>query len=188
MTKPAATVMLWGMMLDALRRGAVLAGLGLLNAPLSARFRVAGDSMLPALADGESALAVRPDFPPFPGNRLRRGAVVVLTPPGGPGGSSYIKRIAALPGESVKLHGGRLYIDDVEHPWPPPPYPAVRFPSDPPAAAPLQEWWNGPDEYFVLGDNAARSRDSRRFGPVPAARIQGVVWLRCWPPQRWGRV
>lgn len=188
MVTPAAACAMLGGMLDSLRRGAVLAGTGLLNAPLSARFRVEGASMLPALAEGESALAVRPGFPPLPGNRLRRGAVVVLTPPGGTGGNSYIKRIAALPGESVKLHGGWLYIDDVEHPWPPPPYPAARFPSVPPAAAPPQEWWNGPEEYFVLGDNAAASRDSRRFGPVPSGCIQGVVWLRCWPPPRWGRV
>ena len=95
-------------MLDGLRRGAALVGLGLLNAPVSARFRVEGGSMLPTLADGESALAVRPGFPPLPGNRLRRGAVVVLTPPGGPGRHSYLKRIAALPGESVKLRDGRI--------------------------------------------------------------------------------
>ena len=188
-------------MLNGLRRGAALVGMGLLNAPVSARFRVEGGSMLPTLADGESALAVRPGFPPLPGNRLRRGAVVVLTPPGGPGRSSYLKRIAALPGESVKLRDGRLYIDDVLHPWPPPA--AASYPSGPGAAnavpppprpsgldapAPLREWWNGPEEYFVLGDNAAHSRDSRHFGPVPAAGIVGLVWLRCWPPRRWGPV
>jgi hypothetical protein len=40
------------------------------------------------------------------------------------------------------------------------------------------------DEYFVLGDARAASTDSRDFGPVQASNIEGVVWLRYWPPRR----
>ncbi|MBM10931.1 MAG: signal peptidase I [Chloroflexi bacterium] len=48
-----------------------------------------------------------------------------------------------------------------------------------------REWFNGPDEYFFLGDNRADSEDSRTFGPVSAGLIKGRVWFRCWPPTRW---
>ena len=149
-----------------------------LNALFSARVRVEGDSMKPALEDGQSVLVVRPVFP---WNRLQRGDVVVLNPPGSPNpGDWFIKRIAGMPDEEIVLRGGRVYVDDL-------------LLAGPPAAAESpgcdrREWWNGPDEYFVLGDNPADSRDSRAFGPVPAQRIIGRVWLRCWPPKTWGRV
>jgi hypothetical protein len=41
------------------------------------------------------------------------------------------------------------------------------------------------DEYFMLGDNSANSRDSRFYGPVPRASVEGVAYCRYWPPGRW---
>lgn len=41
--------------------------------------------------------------------------------------------------------------------------------------------------FIVLGDNAAASRDSRRFGAVSREAIAGQVWFRYWPPRRIGR-
>jgi nickel-type superoxide dismutase maturation protease len=38
----------------------------------------------------------------------------------------------------------------------------------------------------LRGDHAAESTDSRAFGPVPAASVQGRAWARYWPPRRWG--
>lgn len=46
----------------------------------------------------------------------------------------------------------------------------------------------GPDELFVLGDNAADSRDSRAWGPVAQERVLGRAELVVWPPSRMGRV
>ena len=155
-----------------------------LNALFSARVRVEGDSMTPTLEDGQSVLVVRPVFP---WNRLRRGDVVVLTPPAPTPGLSadtwFIKRVAGMPGEEIVLEGGRVYADDLllaELTG------AVSLPGH--AGDGRREWWNGPDEYFVLGDNPADSRDSRAFGPVPAERIIGRVWCRVWPPGALGRV
>jgi type IV secretory pathway protease TraF len=45
-----------------------------------------------------------------------------------------------------------------------------------------------PDEYWVLGDNAGGSTDSRTFGSVGMAAVRGVVLARYWPPSRVGRV
>ena len=82
-----------------------------------------------------------------------------------------------MPDEEIVLSGGRLFADDVllaelalddAH-----------RPGD--GGSVRREWWNGPDEYFVLGDNPNDSRDSRAFGPVPGERIIGRVWLRIWP-------
>ena len=132
--------------------------------------------MAPTLEDGQYVLLM----PPFlHRGRLRRGDVVVfrqLTPPWG----WLIKRVVGMPDESIRLDGGRLYADDL-----------LLIPGyipEGPDGKISGNWWNGPDEYFVLGDNPARSTDSRAFGPVPADRIIGRAWLRCWPPKAWGLV
>ena len=141
--------------------------------------------MAPTLLDGQTVLVVRPVFP---WNRLRRNDIVVLTPPsptpGLPEGTWFIKRVAGMPDEEVVLAGRHLYADDVL---------LAELPVDG-ASAPnnnpsdRREWWNGPDEYFVLGDNPGDSRDSRAFGPVSGQRIIGRVWLRVWPLGSWGPV
>ena len=151
---------------------------GFLNALFSSPVRVEGDSMTPTLEDRQLVLVVRPVFP---WNRLKRNDVVVLMPPGPtpglPEGTWFIKRVAGMPDEEVVLSGGRLYADDVL---------LVELPRDNAhgsgdSGPGRREWWNGPDEYFVLGDNPNDSRDSRGFGPVPGERVIGRVWFRIWP-------
>jgi signal peptidase I len=148
---------------------------GFANIFFSARFRVEGDSMLPLLRDGESVLVARPRFT---WNKLRRGDVVVFERPGGQGGV-YIKRIAGLPGEDVRITGGLVYLDGNLL--------GENFVQDVPTAD-TKAWFNGPDEYFLLGDNRGASDDSRAFGPVAGELIRGRAWLRCWPPSRRGPV
>ncbi len=140
------------------------------------RFRVEGDSMSPTLENGQSVLLM----PPFlHSNTLNRGDVIVLrqlVPPW----DWIIKRVVGMPDESIRLDGGRLYADDL-----------LLIPDYVPAGPNGRvsgNWWNGPDEYFLLGDNPSQSTDSRTFGPVSSERILGRVWLRCWPPKAWGLV
>ena len=149
---------------------------GLVNIFFSARYRVEGGSMLPSLRHGESVLVVRTRFG---WNRLRRGDVVVFQRPGG-GDGSYIKRVVGMPGEDVKIAGGRVLLDgaELEESY-------LQGVVQGAAPAPDREWFNGPDEYFLLGDNRADSNDSRAFGPVPESLIRGRAWLRCWPPLAW---
>ena len=140
------------------------------------RFRVEGDSMSPALEDGQYVLLM----PPFlHRGRLRRGDVVVIVRPERPY-DILIKRVIAMPDESIVLDDGRFYVDDL--PLFPDPVPAG------PDGRINGHWWNGPDDYFVLGDNPSHSTDSRSFGYVPSDRIIGRAWLRIWPPKEWGRV
>lgn len=126
--------------------------------------------MLPFLRHGESVLVVRTRFR---WNSLRRGDVAVFERPGG---GVYIKRVVGLPGEDVKIAGGSVYIDGE---------PLAEEYVQGAVEATDKEWFNGLDEYFLLGDNRADSNDSRAFGPVSGDSIKGRAWFRCWPPARW---
>jgi signal peptidase I len=103
----------------------------------------------------------------------RRGDVVVIDVPRED--EPLIKRIVALPGETVEVRGGRVFVDGrlQEEPW------TTRQggPDYPPTVMP-------PLHVFVLGDNRGSSRDSRSFGPVSVDQIVGRAWFIYWPPDQ----
>ena len=145
----------------------------------SARFTVRGDSMLPALADGESVLAASTRQP---GYELHRGDIVVFRNPVLKE-RIFVKRIVGLPNEGLRLDGGLVYIDGeaLKEPY------LAGEPTE--SLDAHREWWMGPGEYFVMGDNRGDSEDdSRAFGPVDRGLVLGRVWFRCWPLRAWGRV
>lgn len=119
---------------------------------------VTGSSMEPALSPGDR-LVVRPVGPVLP----RRGDVVVLRDPREPERRT-IKRVVGVPGEHVRLRAGRLAIDGVVHIEPH----AHRRCGDDDRTVP-------PHHVYVLGDNRARSTDSRTYGPVPLELVEAVV-------------
>ncbi|HUE60109.1 MAG TPA: signal peptidase I [Acidimicrobiales bacterium] len=87
-----------------------------------------------------------------------------------------IKRVIALPGETVSGRGGRIYVGSevlVE------PYlPVGTLTSDfGPVAVPKGDIW-------VMGDNRGNSDDSRFFGPIPERTIVGRAIWKVWPPWR----
>ena len=141
----------------------------LVNIFFSARFLVEGDSMLPSLSHKQSVFVVRTRFT---WNNLRRGDVAAFRRPGG----IYIKRVVGLPGEDIRIANGQVILNGAA---------LVEAYTRGAACGEEQEWFNGSDEYFLLGDNRADSNDSRAFGPVPADFIIGRVWFRCWPPSKW---
>jgi signal peptidase I len=102
----------------------------------------------------------------------RRGDVVTFELPSEDG--ALIKRVVALPGETVEVRNGRVLINgqSLEEPW------TTQFggPSYPPTVVP-------PLHIFVLGDNRPNSRDSRYFGLVPIEQVTGHAWFVCWPPK-----
>jgi signal peptidase I len=126
-----------------------------------------GPSMEPNLYRGDRVMTEKVSYLLHP---PRRGDVVIAERPGNE--VSLIKRVVALPGETVEVRGGHTFIngEQIEEPW------VTHFggPSYPPTVVP-------PDHVFILGDNRGSSRDSRAIGPVPVDTIKGHVWLVYWP-------
>ena len=158
-------------------RSAMFFYLMLVRILTSRPYKIEGDSMLPALINGQYVLLTRASSSSRP---LQRGDIVVHRHPIGLEGI-YVKRIIGLPSEHVRLDSGRIYINDAPLGENHPDYDPA---SDDPT---INEWWSGSDEYVVMGDNRRESRDdSRAFGAVPGERILGRVWFRYWPPNACG--
>ncbi len=122
---------------------------------------------------------------------IARGDVVCFRGDGLPTLVHYyewqIKRIVGLPGDTISIRDGKLYVGDKVPPE------LARF------HYAIYVWDNyitfdtpsytvPSNTYFVLGDNPGGSYDSRFFGPVPAQNIAGDAVFRCWPPSRLGAV
>jgi signal peptidase I len=103
-----------------------------------------------------------------------RGDIVVFHPPF-PAESPYIKRVIALPGETIQIRDGTVFIND----------------------EPLREDYLlatatlcrahcsltvPEDAVFVMGDNRSNSSDSRDFGPIMIDSILGEALFSLWPP------
>ncbi len=108
-----------------------------------------------------------------------RGDIVVFEPPeawvqGGPK-TPFIKRVIGLPGETVEIKEGAVYIDGnrLDEPY--------VFDHQPTTADAPARWVVPPDELFVMGDHRAASADSRAFGAIQLSTVIGRAWLRYWP-------
>ena len=120
-------------------------------------------------------------------------------------GFFYIKRLAGLPGDTLRIENGQLLVR---------PAGAKEFRPVQELAEPFRKVYSGqggyqghingigerhlspgteytvpPDHYFMLGDNSRFSLDSRFFGAVPRRNLVGRAWVVFWPfTRRWGRV
>jgi signal peptidase I len=93
-----------------------------------------------------------------------------------PSTEEYIKRVIALPGETVYGRNGHVFVNDQElvEPY----LPAGDSTADfPPVVVPKGDLW-------VMGDNRSNSSDSRVFGPIRENTVVGRAILRVWPPGR----
>jgi signal peptidase I len=104
----------------------------------------------------------------------KRGDVIAFLPKGNAKSHYYIKRVIALPGETVEIKGGRIYIDGVLYEDP---YGTERMEDAGICSNPLVL---KDEEYFVLGDNRNYSEDSRsgNIGPVLKEDIYGKIWYK----------
>lgn len=157
-------------------------------------FRIDGISMEPNFHNGQYLIVNR--FAYCPGlhlelppigikwhktwcvNQPRRGDVIVFEYPLDES-RDFIKRVIALPGETIELRNGKVYIDGKLMPEPFGPNPTNR------SFGPLKV---PPDTVFVMGDNRNNSSDSRTWGPLPQKDIIGKAVLSYWPPQWWAIV
>jgi signal peptidase I len=138
------------------------------------RFRIEGDSMEPNLHNGEYVLIDKISYLLHP---PERGDVVVFTPPNNE--RDYIKRVIGLPGDTVEVKGGQVYVngDVLDEP-----YLKNLIHTDTPARVVEA------GRYFVMGDNRNNSSDSRAFGTITPQSIVGRAWLVYWPPSDWSTV
>jgi len=108
---------------------------------------------------------------------LKRGQVVVFNPLSH-AGDPLIKRVIALPGDTIEIRDNIVLVNGQALDEP---YVHGQQTSCNSYCGPLTL---GPDTYFVMGDNRSNSMDSRVFGPVPAGEMIGRVVLRYWPPEQ----
>jgi len=141
-------------------------------------FVIVGPSMEPGLQSGQriliSKIAYAFDEP-------ERGDVIIFHPPDNQQ-SDYIKRIIALPGESVEIEEGIVYIHQNGNVYPLNELYIEELPNHDFQGDIIPE-----DEYFVLGDNRNNSEDSRNDWTVKREDIIGKAWLLIGLPEgEWG--
>ncbi|HET7870116.1 MAG TPA: signal peptidase I [Actinomycetota bacterium] len=159
-------------------------------------FYIPSGSMEPTLMPGDRVLVNKVLYQPH------RGDIVVFEDPSGhrqdrgivggflhwlseglgfarPPNEDFIKRVIGLPGETVELRDGHLYVDGELVPQP--------YLKGPPDTRPYGPKTVPPDSVFVLGDNRLYSNDSRfGLGFVPIDKIVGKAFVTIWPPSRIG--
>jgi len=94
----------------------------------------------------------------------------------------FIKRLIGLPGETVEIKNGSVYINDA--PLTGPVFNKIYYYNKGDNAKEGQKIIVPQDSYFVLGDNSASSLDSRFWGFVPKNNVLGKAFFIYWPPQR----
>lgn len=135
-------------------------------------FKVYGLSMLPTIQNGDYIIVNKAAYlftPP------RRGEIIVLESPQG-NSSDLIKRIIALPGDTIEINNGTVFVNNT-------PLVEPYILEKPHYTLPPQKI--PPDNYFLLGDNRNSSADSHTGWTLPSAKIVGKAWLVYWPPPMW---
>jgi signal peptidase I len=105
-----------------------------------------------------------------------RGDIIILHPPMAPE-SDYVKRLIGLPGDTIEVKNGTVYLNGTA--------------LDEPYIKEKPRYTYGPfnvpeNNYFVLGDNRNNSTDSHYGWTVEKDEIVGKVWLRYWPLNKFG--
>jgi signal peptidase I len=148
----------------------------LINVFVGQATRVEGQSMEPNLHSDQRLVVEKLSYH-FHGPR--RFDIVVIKMPS-QGDELLIKRVIGLPGDTVEIRDGHVFINGELLNEP--------FTNEPTQPGRYSKITVPPLNIFVLGDNRGRSNDSRSFGPVPIANVIGRAWLSYWPPQKVGLV
>jgi signal peptidase I len=174
-TRPAASSRRWAIVRAELVAWVRTLGSAAVYATLIVTFgfqvaRVEGQSMAPTLQDQDRLIVNKAVYKL---SAPRRGDIVMLYYPINPD-KSFVKRVIAEEGDTVKIADGRVFVNDLplDDSYVPPEYRSH------------DDW--GPQTisdgyYFVMGDHRNNSSDSRHWGMVPKRYIIGRVQVRWWP-------
>lgn len=149
--------------------------------------QVNGQSMVPSFQSGEYVLTDKISY------RMRdpqRGEVVVFHAPEAANcptgtGCDFIKRVIALPGESVEVKDNHIYVNGRVLPEE---YIPADFETQAGEYTRGRTITIGAGEYLLIGDNRPYSSDGRAWGPVPKDQIVGRAFFRYWPPNVAGKI
>jgi signal peptidase I len=153
---------------------------GLARAFVFQTFWIPSSSMVPTLAVGDRILVQKAFFSP---GDVREGDIVVFSHPPLDRCSApqddLVKRVIALPGQSIYSAGSTIYVNG--RPLAEPYLPAIDPLGPPiPNATSRHPYRVPPGEFYVMGDNRADSCDSRFWGPITGSSIIGTVVLAWW--------
>ena len=142
---------------------------------LTARIRVDGPSMEPSFHHNNYVIVSKLSYKI---GEIERGDVVVFPFPRNPE-EDYIKRVIGLPGDTVEVFNGVVYVNEVplEEPY------IMAEPNRDLAPRVVAEGM-----VFVMGDNRNNSSDSRSWGPLPIEDVLGKGVFVYWPPEDFGVV
>lgn len=142
-------------------------------------FIVEGSSMEPNFLNQEYLLVNKVSYQI---KEPRRGDVIVFRPVESPY-LNYIKRVIGLPGETVEIKNGKVWIDgkELEEDYLAKDIKTLISGSAKTSTATLKN-----DQYFVLGDNRQFSKDSREIGIIPKINIVGPTWVVVYPFNKMG--
>ncbi len=173
-------------------------------------FRIDGSSMEPNLHDDQyilvnkviyfhfdsnAPLRLLPGYADLPSRTIypirmpRRGDVVVLEAPSSdydPNEKDYIKRVIGLPGETVLVRDGKVFVNGEELDEP---YLSGGQRTDCGTGLLCEPYVVPPNSVVVMGDNRSNSQDSRSWNAepgLPLDRIVGKAWVSYWPRDEWG--
>jgi signal peptidase I len=141
---------------------------------------VASESMLPTLEVNDRLLI---DKLSYRWSNPQRGDIIIFSPTQKLKQKNVrdtlIKRVIGLPGETVEIKEGRVYVNNQLLP-------------EQYIAESLRYHW-GPvtvpsNSYLVMGDNRDRSYDGRYWGFVPRENVIGKAFIRFWSPERMGKI
>lgn len=137
--------------------------------------KVDGNSMYPRLHNQEYLLTDKLSY--NTGNPKRGDVIVFHAPP--PSTSDYIKRIIALPGETIMVSNGRVYVNGQL--LPEDYLPKGLYTNEKSFLRNNVPYQVPPGYYMAFGDNRNFSSDSREFGPISRKSIVGKAFFRYWP-------
>ena len=138
------------------------------------RTSVVGQSMSPTLVSGDEILVNRFVYKV---TDPKRGDIIVFLPNGNEKSHYYVKRVIGVPGDTVLIQNGAVYINGEVYKE------EIEAAAIEEAGLASEEITLDSDEYFVLGDNRNNSTDSRfaSVGEIKRQNIIGKAWVRIYP-------